>query len=254
MGLFRWIIRFAVLSTAFARRHCFRPLDRCAPRSRRPGARAHAGRSRRPAAGWRSSSARTSSRSSGARGRGTGRRPGISSMPGPRRIWSSGGSRSMPIRPRSSRPAREARRPAWTFPTRPGFEGRVAGDLESRVFLSAFAGSLHGYVQRGDETFRHHTRRGWDRETPEHSVRRLTREEWAAPRRVVALRRRASPPAPSREAMLTTAIADIPVSPSGPRSPSTPITNSSTSSRTRPPSATTSPTSSPRCRRSTGAT
>ena len=79
---------------------------------------------------------------------------------------------------------------------------------ESRVFLSAFAGSLHGYVQRGDETVRHHARRGWDRETPEHSVRRLTREEWAALAASWRCDAELRPPAPSREAMLTTAIAD----------------------------------------------
>ena len=70
---------------------------------------------------------------------------------------------------------REAPAPDAAF-----FEGTVAGDSESRVFLSAFAGSIHGYIQRGDDTFAVEPRGRWGEETPAHVVRRLTKDEWAA--------------------------------------------------------------------------
>jgi hypothetical protein len=88
------------------------------------------------------------------------------------------------------------------------FEGRVAGDSESSVFLSAYGASVHGYVQRGDETFAIAPAGGWDRETPEHFVRRLTREEWAALAASWRCDAELRPPSPSREAMLSAAIAD----------------------------------------------
>ena len=86
------------------------------------------------------------------------------------------------------------------------FEGRVAGEPDSSVFLSAFGGSVHGYVQRGDSTFAIEPLGRWDRETPEHSVRRLTPEEWAALARSWRCEAELRAPAPSREAMLSTAV------------------------------------------------
>ena len=88
------------------------------------------------------------------------------------------------------------------------FEGRVAGEPDSSVFLSAFGGSVHGYVQRGDSTFAIEPLGRWDSETPEHSVRRLTPEEWAALARSWRCEAELRAPAPSREAMLSTAAAD----------------------------------------------
>jgi len=85
------------------------------------------------------------------------------------------------------------------------FEGQVAGEPDSRVFLSAFGGSVHGYVQRGDATFAIEPLGRWDQETPEHSVRKLTREEWAALARSWRCEAELRPPAPSREAMLSSA-------------------------------------------------
>jgi hypothetical protein len=102
-------------------------------------------------------------------------------------------------------PGGETRVPA---PEAVFFEGRIAGDPESRVFLSAFGASLHGYVQRGEETFAIAPAGGWDRETPEHFVRKLTREEWAALAASWRCDAELRPPAPSREAMLATAVAD----------------------------------------------
>lgn len=89
------------------------------------------------------------------------------------------------------------------------FEGRIAGDPESRVFLSASGSSLHGYVQRGDETFSISPDGGWDRDTVGHSIRRLTREEWAALARSWRCDAELRPPSASRDAMLSTsAVAD----------------------------------------------
>jgi hypothetical protein len=85
------------------------------------------------------------------------------------------------------------------------FEGRVAGDPESRVFLSASGASVHGYVQRGEDTFAIAPEGGWDRETPGHFIRKLTREEWAALARSWRCDAELRPPSPSREALLSTA-------------------------------------------------
>jgi len=60
------------------------------------------------------------------------------------------------------------------------YEGTVAGDPDSRVFLSAFGASLHGIIQRGDRTFSVEPRGRWESETAEHVVRRLSPEEWTA--------------------------------------------------------------------------
>jgi hypothetical protein len=84
------------------------------------------------------------------------------------------------------------------------FEGRVAGDPESRVFLSPSGASVHGYVQRGEDTFAIAPEGGWDRETPGHFIRKLTREEWAALARSWRCDAELRPPSPSREAMLST--------------------------------------------------
>jgi len=85
------------------------------------------------------------------------------------------------------------------------FEGRVAGDPESRVFLSASGASMHGYVQRGEDTFAIAPEGGWDRETPGHVIRKLSREEWAALARTWHCDAELRPPSPSREALLSTA-------------------------------------------------
>ncbi|HET9793717.1 MAG TPA: M12 family metallo-peptidase [Thermoanaerobaculia bacterium] len=60
------------------------------------------------------------------------------------------------------------------------YEGTVAGDPQSRVFLSAFRASVHAIVQRGADTFAIEPRGRWERETADHVVRRLSPEEWAA--------------------------------------------------------------------------
>ncbi|HET7452626.1 MAG TPA: M12 family metallo-peptidase, partial [Thermoanaerobaculia bacterium] len=80
---------------------------------------------------------------------------------------------------------------------------------DSRVFLSAFPGGVHGYVQRGEETFAVEPEGRWGEETPAHVVRRLTKDEWAA--LAAAFRcdaERLATPAPGRRALAGAAIAD----------------------------------------------
>jgi hypothetical protein len=86
------------------------------------------------------------------------------------------------------------------------YEGTVAGDPDSRVFLSAFGASVHGIIQRGERTFSVEPRGRWESESAEHVVRRLSPEEWAA--LAGAWRcdeERMTAAGPTREAMLSTA-------------------------------------------------
>jgi hypothetical protein len=60
------------------------------------------------------------------------------------------------------------------------FEGRVAGEPDSRVYLAAFAHSLHGFIQRGDGIVAIAPEGGWLSETSAHTLHRMTPEDFAA--------------------------------------------------------------------------
>ncbi|HKB70254.1 MAG TPA: M12 family metallo-peptidase [Thermoanaerobaculia bacterium] len=85
------------------------------------------------------------------------------------------------------------------------YEGTVAGDPDSRVFLSAFGSSVHAIIQRGEETYAVEPLGRWERETPGHVVRRLSKEEWAALARAWRCDAERLTATPSREALLSTA-------------------------------------------------
>ncbi|HWC64515.1 MAG TPA: M12 family metallo-peptidase, partial [Thermoanaerobaculia bacterium] len=85
------------------------------------------------------------------------------------------------------------------------YEGRVAGDPDSRVFLSAFGAAIHAIVQRGEETWSVEPLDGWRGGAAAHVVHRLSTEEWAALSRAWRCDEERLAAGPSREAMLSTA-------------------------------------------------
>ncbi len=60
------------------------------------------------------------------------------------------------------------------------FEGRVAGEPDSRVYLGAFGHSLHGFIQRGGSLVAISPEGGWLRETAGHTLHAMSPEEIAS--------------------------------------------------------------------------